>query len=155
MFSYLTEHDKIENSAPTKLGYFTHNIYDGFPPLMEDGRTITATHQPEAVLNNYLLKETGIHSNWEYRRYLTNNALDIIKQNRISSMNDVGYIKRYEDMTTNFTTPQTYQSYVDNKPSRGSQNSDLKSLYITREQLNARMVAPEMTQYELLKMVQK
>ena len=37
---------------------------------MEDGRTITTTHQFEAVLNDYLLKETDIHSNLEYRRYL-------------------------------------------------------------------------------------
>lgn len=149
MFSYLTEHDKIENPTPTKLGYSSNNIYDGFPPLMEDGRTITASHQPEAVLNNYLLKDTGINSNWEYRRYLTNNSTQIVSQNRLSSMNDIGYVKRYEDITTNFTTPKIQHSYVESEP----QKSDLKNIYLSREQLNSKLVAPEMTQYELLKLM--
>ena len=149
MFSYLTEHDKIENPTPTKLGYSSNNIYDGFPPLMEDGRTITASHQPEAVLNNYILKDTGINSNWEYRRYLTNNSTQIVSQNRLSSMNDIGYVKRYEDITANFTTPTIQQSYVESEP----QESDLKNIYLSREQLNSKLVAPEMTQYELLKLM--
>ena len=149
MFSYLTEHDKIENPTPTKLGYSSNNIYDGFPPLMEDGRTITASHQPEAVLNNYLLKDTGINSNWEYRRYLTNNSTQIVSQNRLSSMNDIGYVKRYEDITTNFTTPKIQHSYVESEP----QKSDLKNIYLSREQLNSKLVAPEITQYELLKLM--
>ena len=152
MFSYLTEHDTIQNPAPTKLGYASNNIYDGFPPLMEDGRTITATHQPEAVLNNYLLKETGIHSNWEYRRYLTNNGTQIVGQNRLSAMNDIGYVKRYEDLTTNFSTTKIQHSYVD-QVEQPERQSDLKNLYLTLEQLSAKMVAPEMTQYELLKMM--
>jgi len=149
MFSYLTEHDKIENPTPTKLGYSSNNIYDGFPPLMEDGRTITASHQPEAVLNNYILKDTGINSNWEYRRYLTNNSTQIVSQNRLSSMNDIGYVKRYEDITANFTTPKIQHSYVESEP----QKSDLKNIYLSREQLNSKLVAPEMTQYELLKLM--
>lgn len=149
MFSYLTEHDKIENPTPTKLGYSSNNIYDGFPPLMEDGRTITASHQPEAVLNNYLLKDTGINSNWEYRRYLTNNSTQIVSQNRLSSMNDVGYVKRYEDVASNFSTPKIQHSYVESEP----QKSDLKNIYLSREQLNSKLVAPEMTQYELLKLM--
>jgi|TARA_B100001175_G_scaffold85040_1_gene71424 hypothetical protein len=149
MFSYLTEHDKIENPTPTKLGYSSNNIYDGFPPLMEDGRTITASHQPEAVLNNYLLKDTGINSNWEYRRYLTNNSTQIVSQNRLSSMNDIGYVKRYEDIISNFTTPKIQHSYVETEP----QKSDLKNIYLSREQLNSKLVAPEMTQYELLKLM--
>lgn len=149
MFSYLTEHDKIENPTPTKLGYSSNNIYDGFPPLMEDGRTITASHQPEAVLNNYLLKDTGINSNWEYRRYLTNNSTQIVSQNRLSSMNDIGYLKRYEDIISNFTTPKIQHSYVETEP----QKSDLKNIYLSREQLNSKLVAPEMTQYELLKLM--
>ena len=152
MFSYLTEQDQIQNPTPTKLGYSSNNIYDGFPPLMEDGRTITATYQPEAVLNNYLLKDTGINSNWEYRRYLTNNGTQIVTQNRLSSMNDIGYVKRYEDIITNFSTPKIQLSYIEPQPIE-KQSSDLKHLYLSREQLNSKLVAPEMTQEELLKLM--
>ena len=44
-----------ETLPPSALGYRANNKYDGFPPLMSDGRTITATYQPEAVLNEHLL----------------------------------------------------------------------------------------------------
>jgi len=152
MFSYLTETETVQTPTPTKLGYTSNNIYDGFPPLMEDGRTITASYQPEAVLNNYLLKETGIHSNWEYRRYLTNNAPEIIRQNRTSAMNDQGYVKRHEDLISNFSTPKLQHSYVESS-TESLENGDLKNLYLSREQIAAKMVAPEMTQFELLKLM--
>jgi len=152
MFSYLTETETVQTPTPTKLGYTSNNIYDGFPPLMEDGRTITASYQPEAVLNNYLLKETGIHSNWEYRRYLTNNAPEIIRQNRMSTMNDQGYVKRHEDLINNFSTPKLQHSYVESS-NESLENGDLKNLYLSREQIAAKMVAPEMTQFELLKLM--
>ena len=152
MFSYLTETETVQTPTPTKLGYTSNNIYDGFPPLMEDGRTITASYQPEAVLNNYLLKETGIHSNWEYRRYLTNNAPEIIRQNRTSAMNDQGYVKRHEDLVRNFSPPKLQHSYVESS-NESLENGDLKNLYLSREQIAAKMVAPEMTQFELLKLM--
>jgi len=152
MFSYLTETETVQTPTPTKLGYTSNNIYDGFPPLMEDGRVITASYQPEAVLNNYLLKETGIHSNWEYRRYLTNNAPEIIRQNRTSAMNDQGYVKRHEDLISNFSTPKLQHSYVESS-TESLENGDLKNLYLSREQIAAKMVAPEMTQFELLKLM--
>lgn len=152
MFSYLTETETVQTPTPTKLGYTSNNIYDGFPPLMEDGRTITASYQPEAVLNNYLLKETGIHSSWEYRRYLTNNAPEIIRQNRMSTMNDQGYVKRHEDLIGNFSPPKLQHSYVESS-TEGLENGDLKNLYLSREQIAAKMVAPEMTQFELLKLM--
>jgi hypothetical protein len=40
-----------------------------------------------------LINENGITSNWQYRRYLTQNANSIMKTNFRESANDVGYIK--------------------------------------------------------------
>jgi KDO2-lipid IV(A) lauroyltransferase len=69
---------KLKETIPqSRLGYHSNNKYDGFPPLMMDGRTITASWQPEAILNEHLLKEpvaagTGVivalpHSgNWDH-----------------------------------------------------------------------------------------
>jgi hypothetical protein len=151
--NYHNAYPEIDGSQKSKLGYHTNNQYDGFPPLMSDGRAITASYQPEAVLNNYLLKETGVTSNWEYRRYLTNQAKDIMKYNCIQSANDAGYYRRYinDNGTTEnpYSTPYIFPSYVDTSKPVGYQTSDLKEIYLSREQLQARMVAPEITQEQL------
>ena len=71
---------KINETIPqSRLGYHSNNKYDGFPPLMMDGRTITSSWQPEGVLNQHLLKEIGVQTNWQYRQYMIKNAKDIMK----------------------------------------------------------------------------
>ena len=159
---YESEPEKIDNAypnlketiPPSKLGYHSNNKYDGFPPLMSDGRTITASWQPEGVLNSHLVKELGIHSNWEYRQYLTKNAKDIMKYNCIQASTDSGYLKRYGelDQSATYSTPYVYHDFNDNTKPNGYESSDLKDLYLSREQLQSKMVAPEITQEDLLKM---
>lgn len=139
---------------PSQLGYHTNNVYDNFPPLMSDGRVITATYQPEAVLNSYLLKDAGIQSNFEYRAYLMRNATDIMKYNRREAANDVGYVKRHDDVFENYRTPHLVGSVLDgSKQMYKTQTaiSDLKADYLSREQLQSRQVAPEITQDELIR----
>jgi len=150
---------KIKETIPqSRLGYHSNNKYDGFPPLMSDGRSITASWQPEAVLNNYLLKEIDVQTNWQYRQYMIKNAKDIMKYNCVQMSNDAGYIKRYDDLisaSSNYSTPYTVTSYTDKFTPSGYETSDLKEIYLTREQLDARMVAPEITQEEMLRMRQR
>lgn len=157
--SIIYEPQNYQNAYPdttcqkSKLGYHTNNQYDGFPPLMSDGRAITASYQPEAVLNNHLLKELGVTSNWQYRQYLTNHSKEIMKYNCIQSANDAGYYRRYigEPNEKPYSTPYIVPSFVDTSKPEGYQTSDLKEIYLSREQLHARMVAPEITQEDLLK----
>jgi hypothetical protein len=139
-----------ETLPPSALGYRANNKYDGFPPLMSDGRTITATYQPEAVLNEHLLKEIGVESNWQYRQYLIKNSKEIIQYNRLQTANDVGYFKRYADTESSaYSTPFVYPTITNQQKPKGYNDSDLKDLYLSREQLQAHMVAPELTQAEL------
>jgi hypothetical protein len=142
-----------EPIAPSKLGYHSNNKYDGFPPLMCDGRAVTASYQPAGVLNEYLVQEIDVTSIWQYRQYLTKNGKDVMKYNYVQAANDAGYIKRYADLgnSTN-STPYVYSSMVDSTQPVGYQTSDLKELYLSREQLQSRMVAPEITQEALYKM---
>ena len=56
----------------------SNNIHFGFPPIMTDGRNY-AQWQPGAVVNKTLRKEAGIKSNWQYRKYLQENADQIIE----------------------------------------------------------------------------
>jgi hypothetical protein len=131
------------------LGYGANNVYPSFPPKMSDGRSLIANGQSGSLINNQLLNDTGIKSNWEYRRYLTRNSENIVKYNFAEAATDVGYYKRFAEapIITNTSaavnTPVWYSSYQD-KPV--GQESDLKKLYLTREQLAALKVAPSVTQ---------
>jgi len=167
MFSYnLSEKpEKLDSAYPviketvprSSLGYATNNKYPEFPPLMSDGRSITATWQPESIINDDLIQSNLIKSNWQYRRYLTNNAKDIMAYNFRESSNDVGYYKRPIDlpnMQSNLVTninsaPYNFKSVHDNAKPWGYQTSDLKELYLSREQLDSRKIAPVITQDNL------
>ena len=109
----------------SKLGYHTNNVYPAFPPLMSDGRALVSNWQPstETVANDAL--KHGITSNWEYRRYLTQHAQEIMQDNFLSSANDTGYM---------YPGPR---ASPDVSVVVGRDVSDLKSMYLTREQLAA------------------
>ena len=151
----------IRETVPqSALGYHANNKYDGFPPLMSDGRSVTATWQPESTINADLLKSNNIQSNWEYRRYLTKNASNIMQYNFRESSNDVGYYKRpldVLDIQSNLVSdtnrsPYVFNSVLDSTKPIGYSTSDLKDTYLTREQLNSRKISPVITQEQLLKM---
>ena len=146
----------IKETIPkSSLGYNTNNKYPEFPPLMADGRAITASYQPEALLNQSIIKQNNIQSNWEYRKYLTNNAQAIMEKNFRDASNDTGYVKRFanpitEQDTALFGTPTLYTSIFDNKNINSSQDNDLKNLYLTREQLESRKISPSITQATII-----
>jgi hypothetical protein len=121
----------------------SNNIHFNFPPFMADGRNY-ASWQPEAVINERIQKQENIHSNWEYREYLTNQALQIMKYNTMESCYDLGLpCHSQTNKTPSNNVPFQFKSTFDNsEPGFGYNNSDLKRLYLTSEQLNARLVAP-------------
>jgi hypothetical protein len=138
----------------TQLGYQSNNLYDNFPPLMSDGRTIIASYQPDAITNEQLLKDNGIQTNWEYRKYLQTNAREIMQKNCMSMSNDIGYVRRYDGDNSVKNVPYTFKNAnqrVVGLP--GYSDSDLKSMYLTREELNSRTNTATMpeTQQNILK----
>ena len=137
-------------------GYQTNNQYSQFPPITEDGRNITASWQPGAVVNESILKKEGIQSNWQYRQFMTSNA-DQLRQNMYrEALNDVGFTIRNENTTIDkatFGTPKLYGSLME--PTTEGSLSDLKANYLSREQLASRMVVPELTQAQLQQMKPK
>ena len=106
MFSTLDcAYPVIKETVPmSKRGYTTNNKYPEFPPLMSDGRAITASWQPEASVNQDLIEHNGIKSNWEYRKYLTHNAKEVMEYNFRESSNDTGYYKRPIDIPSHAIT---------------------------------------------------
>ena len=150
----------IKETIPSSsLGYAANNKYPGFPPLMSDGRAVIGSWQPESTENANLIESNGIKTNWQYRQYLTKNSKDILEYNFRESCNDAGYFKRPIDIPSIQSnavsgmnnTPFMFNSIMDNRKPPGYEDSDLKQLYLSREQLNARTIAPMITQEELLK----
>jgi hypothetical protein len=121
----------------------SNNIHFNFPPIMADGRNY-ASWQPEAVINQRIQKQENIKSNWEYRQYLTNNALQAMKYNTMEACYDLGLpCNSQTDKTPSSNVPYQFKSTFDSStPGFGYENSDLKKLYLSREQLNARLIAP-------------
>jgi hypothetical protein len=121
----------------------SNNIHFNFPPIMADGRNY-ASWQPDAVVNKRIQQQENIQSNWAYRQYLQQNGLQIMKYNSTEACYDLGLDPHTETNTTpSSNVPYTFRNIYDtNTPGYGYSNSDLKNPYLSREQLNARMIAP-------------
>lgn len=121
----------------------SNNIHFNFPPIMSDGRNF-ASWQPEAVINKQIQQQENITSNWSYRQYLQNNGLQIMKYNSEEACYDLG-LNPHENTnkTPSSNIPYLYKSTFDSSsPGYGYCKSDLKSPYLSRQQLNARLISP-------------
>lgn len=121
----------------------SNNTHFNFPPIMADGRNY-ASWQPEAVVNKRIQEQEGITNNWSYRQYLQQNASQIIQYNNSEACYDLGLDPHvHTGKTPSSNVPYKFSSVYDNRtPGYGYCNSDLKNPYISREQLNARLIAP-------------
>lgn len=127
-----------------------NNIHFGFPPLMADGRNF-ASWLPGDQINNQIKQDNDIKTNWQYRKFLTNNAEEIMKQNSMSACDQCCTCPaRYGDDQPQSGTPFLYKSCTESTQPFGYQDSDLKKLYLDKYQLQSRLSAPILTQYEYL-----
>ena len=97
-----------------------------------------ASWQPETEKNNNLLQSEKIKTNWEYRRYLTNNAPQIMEFNYLDTANSVGYTKRPNEIPSIQSNNFTPFKSITKLP-----NSDLKQSYINQYDIATRKMAPE------------
>ena len=121
----------------------SNNVDFNFPAIMNDGRN-WSSFQPEAVINNRIQKKEGIQSNWGYRKYLQNNGLQIMNYNNQEACYALGLDPHVNsDKTPSDNVPKKFSGVFDtSKPGFGYCNSDLKNPYLSREQLNSRLIAP-------------
>ena len=127
----------------------SNNIHFDFPPVMADGRNYSKW-QPGAQINEAIRKEHNIKSNWQYRKYLTENADAVIKSNQLEACDECCYCPALRTGETISNTPFLYKSCMEKSQPYGYENSDLKNVYLSSYQLQARMVAPAITQEQLL-----
>lgn len=127
----------------------SNNIHFDFPPIMADGRNY-ASWQPEAVINKRIQRKENITSNWQYRQFLTNNGIKIMNYNNQSACYDLGMPCSVNSVGENnfpsSNVPILYKSLFDTgAPGYGYPNSDLKNPYLSRQQLEAKMMSPYFT----------
>jgi hypothetical protein len=120
----------------------SNNIHFDKPPKMSDGRNYS-TWEPDATINDNIKKNANIVSNWDYRRYLQGNAKEIMKQNGLESCYALGI--SVKPMTSSTGTASVGPILFDNSADTShipNGSSDLKNMYMSREELNARTIAP-------------
>ena len=86
-------------------------------------------------------------SNWEYRKYLMENSQQIAKDNFREACNDCGYFERFKPNERG-AEPLHYAMYKDNSTFIHEQ-SDLKQLYLSREDLSKKYEPITLTQDQL------
>ena len=125
----------------------SNNIHFNFPPIMQDGRTY-ASYQPEAVMNEKIQMQNNIRSNWNYRQFMTQNGLAIMSANTNEACNSLGLSPHVStDTTPSSNVPHIYRSTFDTQtPGFGYSTSDLKNPYLSRVELQSRMISPSVNQ---------
>ena len=131
----------------------SNNIHFNFPPIMDDGRNF-ATWQPGAVINERIRENNDIKSNWEYRTFLQNNAVKIMQSNSVSACNNCGscppvYVGS-QNPVSQLNVPFVFASALDSSQPFGYETSDLKNMYLSRNELQSRMSAPHISQAQML-----
>jgi len=157
MFGFLKSDkgQQLDTAYPSlqlpNTGYQTNNQYNKFPPLMHDGRSVLASWQPETVINEDVLKSEGIQTNWQYRQFMTANSQNIREKMFHDALNDGGIMSNQYSHDTFFTPPKSYSSIHDPISHIQAIPSDLKETYLTREQLQDKLVVPSLTQEQLVR----
>jgi predicted metal-dependent hydrolase len=116
--------------ATCYLDQGTNNIHFDKPPIVSDGRFYTSYVSSEAV-NEKIKATEGLQSNWSYREYLQKNAKKIMEYNNLEAYSKLG-INPGNTETKNKQVPNGYCN----------PESDLRNKYLSRNQLNLQMTAP-------------
>jgi hypothetical protein len=130
----------------------SNNIHFNYPPLMSDGRNFSSW-RPGSEINEQIKKDNNITSSFDYRKFMVENADKIITQNQVNSCDSCGYCP-LDGSCENQSTPSSpflYTSCLETSQPYGYNNSDLKTMYLSRQQLQSRLVAPILTQDQYLK----
>ena len=111
--------------------YFTMNM----------NTTMCPSWQPQALLNNNMLQDSNITSNWKYRQYIQKNGSQIMKYNSMESINASGN-NPYYGADTNQSTANIPHLYPSLQSETKGYNSDLKQDFLKSQRIKARMVSP-------------
>ncbi len=129
----------------------SNNIHFKDPALMSDSRLFTQFGST-CKANNSLKKDLGLTSNYDYRQYLIKNGHRLAKENQNNHISKLGYQSPYNFPNLNLDKKHIYKNVNDKSQPHGYESSDLKNLYLSRYELQAKSSGPIVTQEELLQM---
>jgi len=115
-------------------------IHKNLPPLMSDARLFTKL-DPNCEANDKLKRFLRIENNYDYRQYLIKNGNSIINKNRMACFMTNNNVKVGSEELINHNK-YTFKDVNDNNQPFGYETSDLKNLYLTRQQLDSKKQAP-------------
>ena len=92
----------------------------------------------------YKILEWNINNNWDYRQFMTQNGIEIMKIDNQESCYYLGLNTHYNsNQTPSDKVPFMYSSSMDTRnPGYGYPTSNLKNVYLTREELQAKQFSP-------------
>tara|TARA_Y100001935_G_C17257834_1_gene484664 strand:+ start:134 stop:484 length:351 start_codon:yes stop_codon:yes gene_type:complete len=110
------------------------------PPLMSDSRQFT-NFDPNCEANNKLKKSLNLQTNYDYRQYLIKNGMSVInKNNNCALKTNINNVIGNGGLINH--NKYIFNNVFDNNRPFGYEGSDLKNIYLSRQQLQARMDAP-------------
>ena len=119
----------------------SNNIHFNYPAIMTDSR-LFSQYETGASFDNKLKKEHKIVSNNDYRHYLQNNADLIIKHNQLKSCNECSNCPYKPTSLKTSNSPYLFDSNITNDQPFGYENSDLKNIYLSRQELQSKLQFP-------------
>lgn len=113
--------------------YTPNNDSVSMPGIVSDGRMFT-NYIPNSMLNETIKKKNNIRSNEEYRRFLVNNTEEVMRQNyeQYSVQNKT----EYEHEQVNHGPPHLYMSIQEETKPIGYEDTSVKQIYLTRQQID-------------------
>jgi hypothetical protein len=126
----------------------SNNIHQGFPALMSEGNYVTDWNSA-CKINDELKKRAGIRTNYQYRQYLINNADNLIQKDQVDACAACcGCLQNFHSRPN--SQKYLFKSCSDHKTPFGYETSDLKNMYLSSQVLQERLVAPILTQSQML-----
>ena len=100
-------------------------------------------------INNSIIEQNNITTNWNYRNYLIRNGKQIMNHNKLNSCLNRGIINEPSMDENKNIPPHLFRSVTDTEYPFGYQTSDLKEAFIFRRQNEAKKVVPRIVQEKL------
>jgi hypothetical protein len=126
------------------------NIHFNYPALMSDSRIYT-NYNSSCKINRDIIERNKIKTNNGYRKFLINNSDKIMRYNKKFACDNCGVCNYgYPLQDANNAPRYLYKSYTDKSTPYGYETSDLKQIYLSRDELQKRLHAPLLNQSELL-----
>ena len=119
----------------------SNNIHFDFPAIMNDPRNFSA-FIPNIELDNYLKQQNNIKNNTDYRKFIQNNAVDIMRSNYIASGMNSNVVFNHIIDKHNGSKPYIFNNLLSRDQPFGYETSDMKEIYLSKHELNNRIHSP-------------